>query len=87
MSERPTILDLDPEAGILDRRRLFSAPAVMTYACVGLAALVVVLAVALYTDEGFMTEPWSLGRIVALLATCLYGGILGWMIFPRRPEF
>ena len=74
--------ELDPDTGILDRRRLFSERAIWTYGFVGMAILCAAMTL-LWSRSGIMVETWSGGRIVLVLVAALYGLGLGWMVFPR----
>ncbi len=73
---------LEPGLSIFDRRRLFSGRAIWTFFFAGLAVLVILMS-GLWDYKGNLIDTWTGYRFLVLLATALYGVILGWMIFPR----
>ena len=82
MSENDAPVTLSEDAGLLDKHRLFTSREIWTFAFVGLA-LVVVCFTQMWGDAGLMSEDWSGGRWLTILACALYGLVLGWMLFPR----
>lgn len=64
--------------------KIYGWETILAVAIIG--GILVALAFAYMWDQGVIAETWSAWRRwLCVLVALIYGGVLGWMIYPRGP--